>query len=180
MHIFDNNFREIFISQIVSMAVGMLAGFVLAFYTGNLLLLPGLLIVLPGFLELRGAISGAFSSRLSSGLFLGVISAKTFNTRLIRSNLVASFVLAIVASFVLGLIACAFTYLLSGIFFVKLILIAVVAGVIANFIEIPLALFSTFYLFRKGHDPNNIMGPFILSTGDLVSIISLAIAMVVI
>ena len=41
-------------------------------------------------------------------------------------------------------------------------------------------LFVTFYLFRKGHDPNNIMGPFITSTGDVTSIISLLIALVLI
>jgi len=56
----------------------------------------------------------------------------------------------------------------------------VIAGIIVNAIEIPLTLFTTFYLFRKGHDPNNIMGPFITSTGDVTSIISLLIALVLI
>jgi len=61
----------------------------------------------------------------------------------------------------------------------KIILMPLVAGVIANLIEIPLTLFATFYLFKKGHDPNNIIGPFVTTTGDITSIISLLIAMVI-
>ena len=62
---------------------------------------------------------------------------------------------------------------------VKIIFLPLFAGIIANAIEIPLTFFVTIYLFKKGHDPNNIMGPFVTSTGDITSIISLLIAMVI-
>lgn len=62
----------------------------------------------------------------------------------------------------------------------QIIAIPVIAGAIANAIEIPLALFATFYLFRKGHDPNNVMGPLITSTGDVISIVSLLAAVAII
>ena len=62
----------------------------------------------------------------------------------------------------------------------EIILLPVIAGVIANAIEIPLTLFVTFYLFKKGHDPNNIMGPFVTSTGDITSILAILIALVII
>ncbi len=177
--VFNGDFREILASQLVSIAGGMIAGIALVFFTGKLYLLPGILIVIPGFFEMRGAISGSFSSRLSSGLFLGVINPKKLNTDLIHANLIASFALAIFVSLVLGVIACVFTYFISGIFFPELIAVTLLAGIISNSIEIPIALFATFYLFREGHDPNNIMGPFITSVGDVVGIISLAVAMVV-
>src|SRR3989344_4636173 len=74
--------------------------------------------------------------------------------------------------------------IIAGIFLAsfhnKLILIAVIAGIIANIIEIIITLVVTFYLFRKGHDPNNVMGPFLTSTGDISSIIALLIAMVIV
>jgi cation transporter-like permease len=41
-------------------------------------------------------------------------------------------------------------------------------------------LIFTFYFFKKGHDPNNVMGPFVSSLGDVTSVISLLIAMVII
>ncbi|HLC92619.1 MAG TPA: magnesium transporter [archaeon] len=180
MWLSDKNFHDILYSQLFSVAAGLLAGLALFSYKQELFLLPGLLILLPGFLEMRGSISGSFASRISSGLFLGVISHEKLNTRLIRSNLIASFALALLVSFALGTIASLFTFFFSGAIYLEIIVIAVLAGLIANAIEIPIALFSTFYLFRKGHDPNNVIGPFILSTGDLVSILSLMVAVAVV
>lgn len=180
MSIFDKSFKEIFLSQIVSIIGGLIAGTILALYTDKLLLIPGMLILLPGFLEMRGNISGSFASRLSSGLFLGVINPNKVKTKIIRGNLLSSFLLAIIISFTLGLIAFLFNLLVFKIAISKIILLPLIAGIIANAIEIPLTLAVTFYLFKKGHDPNNIIGPFVTSTGDITSIASLLIALVII
>jgi mgtE-like transporter len=180
MEFFDKDFKEIFSAQIISIIGGLIAGTFLAVYTNKIILIPGILILLPGFLEMRGNISGTFSSRLSSGLFLKVIKPNKINTRIIRSNLTASFLLAIFVSLILGLIAFLFNYLILKKITLEIILLPLIAGILANIIEIVLTLFTTFYLFRKGLDPNNIMGPFITSTGDITSIISLLIALTII
>ncbi|MBI4447606.1 magnesium transporter [Candidatus Woesearchaeota archaeon] len=180
MAIFDANFKEIFSSQLVSIIGGLIAGTILAVYTDQILLIPGMLILLPGFLEMRGNISGSFAARLSSGLFLRVINADRTKTKLIRGNLFASFFLAFFVSLALGVIAFLFNLIVFKLFTLKIIFLPLIAGIIANAIEIPLTLFVTFYLFKKGHDPNNIMGPFVTSTGDITSIASLLIALVII
>ncbi len=180
MNIFDKNFKEIFLSQIVSIIGGLIAGTILAVYTNKLLILPGMFIILPGLLEMRGNISGSFASRLSSGLFLGVVKPNKFKTKIIRGNLIASFLLVIVLCLVLGLIAFGFNYFISNTITPNMILLPLIVGLIANVIEIPLTLFVTFYLFRKGHDPNNTIGPFVTSTGDITTIISLMIGLLVI
>lgn len=177
MGVFDRQFREIFFSQLVSILGGLIAGTILAASTDKLLLLPGMFILLPGFLELRGNISGSMAARLTSGLFLGVIHPTQKRSKVVKGNTLASFILVIIISFVLGLLAFAFSYLAFGIFVPKILLIAVFAGILANLLEIPLTLFLTFYFFKKGHDPNNIMGPFVTSTGDITSIISLLVVM---
>ncbi len=177
--IFDKNFKEIFSSQIVSVIGGLIVGTILAIHTERMLLIPGMLILLPGFLEMRGNISGSFASRLSSGLFLKVIKPNKINTKVIRGNLAASFLQVIIVSLALGLIAFLFNFLALHILTPRIILIPVIAAIIANIVEIPLTLFTTFYLFKKGHDPNNIMGPFVTSTGDVTSTVSLLIALVV-
>lgn len=180
MGLFDKSFKEIFSSQIASIVGGLIAGTVLAIYADKLLLIPGMFVLLPGFLEMRGNISGSFASRLSSGLFLGVVKPNKFKTKVVKGNLLASFLLAIFVSFVLGLVAFLFNLFVFRTFMLKIILLPLIAGVIANAIEIPLTLLATFYLFRKGHDPNNIMGPFVTSTGDITSIVALLIALAVI
>jgi mgtE-like transporter len=180
MDIFDKGFREILSSEIISVLGGLVAGVFLAVFTNQLLVIPGILILLPGFLEMRGNISGSLASRLSSGLFLGVIKPDKIETNIIKGNLAATFFLAIVISIVLGFVAFLFSFFTMGVLVFRIILIPLVAGIIANGIEILLTLFFTFYLFRKGHDPNNIMGPFITTTGDITSIVSLLVAMVVV
>ena len=180
MQLLDKNFNEILSFELLALVGSLLAGTILASYFDKLFLLPGIFILLPGFLEMRGNISGAFSSRLSSGLFLDVVKPNKLNTRIIRGNLLASFLLVILISFLLGLIPFLFNYLILDIFTPKIILVPLIAGIIANLIEIPFALLVTFYIFKKGHDPNNIMGPLVTSTGDVTSIISLLIALVII
>ncbi len=179
MAVFDEKFKEIFSAQIVSLIGGLIAGTLLAIYTEKLLLIPGILILIPGFLEMRGNISGTLASRLSSGLFLRVINPKKIETRIVKGNLVASFFLAIIVSLALGTIAMLFNYLVLGVATPEIIVLALLAGVLANTIEIPLTLIVTFYLFRRGHDPNNIIGPFITATGDVVSIFSLLLVVMI-
>lgn len=180
MGIFDKSFVEIFSSQIVSIAGGLIAGTMLAMYIDKIMFLPGMFILLPGFLEMRGNISGTFASRLSAGLFLGVIKPDKIKTKIVKGNMLASFFLAFFVSLALGLIAFLFSFFIFKTVAFEIILIPLIAGIIANCIEVVITLFATFYLFRKGHDPNNIMGPFVTSVGDITSIVSLLIALVIV
>jgi len=180
MAFFDQDFFEILSAETVSMIGGLLVGTALAVYTNQFLLIPGMLVLLPGFFEMRGNISGSFAARLASGLYLGVIDPNKSRSRIIFENLVASFVLAIAVSLALGLIAFGFIWIIAQTLYYKIILLSLIAGILANAIEIPLTLYATFYLFRKGHDPNNIMGPFVSVTGDVISLSALLIAVVVV
>lgn len=177
---FGKDFREILTAEFISVTGGVLAGTALAFATGEIALIPGLLIVLPGFLEMRGNVSGSLSSRLSSGLFLGVVKPRMEHNRIVRGNVVASFLLAIAACLILGCLAYAVNLLVFGVANPAIFFIVLLAGLIANIIEIPATIFFTFWLFRGGHDPNNVMGPFVTTLGDIVSVCSLLIAMVAI
>lgn len=177
MQLLDKDFKEIFSAELISIIGSLITGIFLAVYTDKIFLIPGMLILLPGFLEMRGNISGTLSSRISSGLFLKVIKKEKMNTPLIWANILASSILALFVSLCLGLIAFLCNYLILKVIVFKIILLPVIAGILSNIIEITITLFTTFYLFRRGHDPNNIMGPFITSTGDITSIISLLVTL---
>lgn len=179
MNIFDEKFKEIFYSQLVSVTGGLITGTLLAVYTNNLLLIPGMLIILPGFLEMRGNISGSLAARLTAGMFLGIVNPNRIKTKIVIGNVIASFVLAVLISLFLGLVAFVFNFFVFSFFTPKIILLPLIAGVVANAIEIPITIFFTFYLFKKNHDPNNIMGPFLTSTGDITSVLSLVLVAMV-
>ncbi|MEM3074424.1 MAG: magnesium transporter [Candidatus Pacearchaeota archaeon] len=176
----ERDFKEIFSSQFISLIGGIFAGTILAVYTNNLLLIPGMLILLPGFLEMRGGISGSLAARITSGMFLGFIKPNKIKTKIIKGNIIASFILVIIVSLFLGVLAYFFTLIIFDTSFPKIIIYSLLAALIANIIEIPLTLFFTFYLFKKGYDPDNIMGPFVTTTGDITSIISLLVVIMTI
>lgn len=180
MSLFDKDFKEIFSSELVSIIVGLIAGTLLAIYTKKILLIPGMLILLPAFLEMRGNLDGSLSSRISSGLFLGVVKPKRYNTQIIKGNQKASILLALGLSLLLGFIVFLINYFVFGIIYVNIIFLVLLAAIFSSLIEIPLIIAITFYLFRKGHDPNNIMGPFLTSTGDVASILGLLIGVLLI
>ena len=173
--LFDSAFKDIFSAQAFSIIGGILAGIVLALYTDKIFLIPGMLIILPGFMAMRGNISGTFASRISSGLFLKVINPNNANTPLVKGNVRGSFILGIIVSFVLGIVAFIFNYLTLGILVPLIILVPLLAGILSTFFLTPLTLSATLYIFKKGHDPNNIMGPFVTTIGDVTSILSLLI-----
>lgn len=172
------DFREILSGEFLSLTGGIAAGFILASALDKIMLVPGLLILLPGFLEMRGAISGTMSARLSSALFLKVTKPKISGNKFLRENVIASFILSFIVSLLLGIISYAFSYYFFGITSLKIIYVAVAAGVLSNLILIPLTVLFNFWLFRRGHDPNNIMGPYITTIGDIVSVLSILAAIV--
>ncbi|MBI2076544.1 MAG: magnesium transporter [Candidatus Aenigmarchaeota archaeon] len=172
--------KEILPVEIISITGGLLAGTMLTFAAGEIYLIPGFLILLPGFLEMRGNISGSLSARLSAGLFLGAVKPKFAGGKILKGNIVASFALVVFLSLFLGMIAYAASSYFFGVAEIKIILIALIAGILSNVVEIPLTIMATFWLFRHGYDPNNIMGPYVTTTGDIISILSLLIAIVII
>ena len=174
------DFDEILTAEMASTAGGLAAGTLLAFITNQIELIPALLIFLPGFLEMRGSISGSLAARLSSGLFLGAERPRMRKNRILRGNVAAALLLVVIVSLVLGAVAFLANAALFGIHDSRIIGIALVAGILSNLIEIPVTVLATFWLFRHGHDPNNIMGPYVTTTGDISSIISIFIAVLII
>lgn len=180
MYLFDKDFKEIFSSELISIIIGLFAGTLLAIYTKKLLIIPGILLLLPAFLEMRGNLDGSLASRISSGLFLGVINPRKYNTKIIKGNELAVVLLALGLSLILGFIVFLVDYYIFGVFYTRVIFLPLLAAIFSSLIEIPLVVLATLYFFRKGHDPNNIMGPFLTSTGDVASIIGLLIGVIII
>lgn len=177
---FWKDFDEILTAEMASVTGGIAAGTILAFVVNKIELIPAIFILLPGFLEMRGNISGSLSARMSSALFLDVAKPKVRKNRILRGNVLAAILLAIVVSTVLGFVAFFANMVFFGVLDYRIIAISLMAGLLSNLIEIPLTVFTTFWLFRHGHDPNNIMGPYVTTTGDISSILSIFIAVLII
>ena len=135
---------------------------------------PGLLIIVPGLLGLRGNISSALGARLSSGLHLGYISTKKFSKGL-EDNIKISILLSVFVSFVLSVLAwltCAYlgTSCMSLANFVLITVITgLMSGVLMSFTTSGIAIFS----YRHGLDPDNTTLPAAASIGDIITMVCL-------
>lgn len=169
-----SDFKEIVSAEFISITGGLMAGLILSFMLDKIYLVPGLFILIPGFLEMRGSLSGSLAARISSGLFLGVVKPR-FSDMIVKSNIIATVFLVILSSVILGV----FAYISSSYFFgienVEIIFVSIIAGFV-SLLMTPVTVFTTMWLFRHGHDPNNIMGPYITTLGDLMSVVAFIIA----
>lgn len=134
--------------------------------------IPGLIVVIPAIIALRGNISTALGSRLGSAYHLGLIDAKNMWNKELKQNIIGSLILSFLMSFIIGILA----YVTSLIFNVQpdpfvLIAIVVLAGVISGLILMSLTIIIIYIVFRQGYDPDNITGPALTTFGDIVTML---------
>lgn len=165
---------------VVSLVAGLFAGTILGTETmrEGIESVPGILILLPAFLATRGGVYGSLGARLSSGLHQGLIEPRfDLGNRRLRNAVVASFVNGMVVS--VGIAVIAFLVLLAlgrtG-NLVELVGIMVVAGFLSAILMLSVLISVLFAGYRRGLDPDNLIGPVVTTLGDVFGIVFLLIA----
>ncbi len=152
---------------------GIFAGNILGLMTTLFQTIPGLIVVIPGIIALRGNISTAFGSRLGSAYHLGVINAENMWNEELKQNVMGSLVLSIIVSLLVGILS----YTTTVIFFninpnpYKLISIVFLAGLFSALILTSLTIIIIYLVFKRGYDPDNITGPALATVGDIITMI---------
>lgn len=163
--------------EILATFGGVIAGIILSGMTEQLEIIPGLLVITPAVLGLRGNISCALGSRLGSAVHMGLITRIERNPELIN-NIGGSLTLSLILTFLLGLMGHYMTVLLGLESAGPLILIsiAVIGGVSSGIILSIITVLLALGMFRFGFDPDNIVTPSIATIGDIVSMFMLFVA----
>ena len=164
--------KESLISLLICAIGDLIAGIILGNMTVFLETFPGLLVIIPGAIGMRGNIFGSFASRLSTNLHIGIISPKFKFSEDLNQNIFSSFVLTLVLSLFLAIISKIFCLLLhyQSMPLIDFILICILAGIISNLIMLPITMFVSFKSFDHGWDPDNITSPIIAAFGDLFTL----------
>ena len=157
---------------LVSAAVSSVAGIYLGSVRENLLLIPGLMVLLPSIIHIRGSIAGVLASRLSSAMHLGEFSVDFGEGSVLGDNIRVSFVVTILIAFVLGI----FAYVASRIFgypvigVTDLVLISVVTGILAGTVVTGITLLIALASYRYGLDLDMIAAPTVTTFGDIITL----------
>ena len=168
----DYIIKEGLIALLICGVGDLIAGIILGKMTFFLETFPGLLVVIPGAIGMRGNIFGSFASRLSTNLHIGLISPQFEFSEDLNYNIYSSFVLTLVLSIFLGIVGKIFCILLHypSMELIDFILICTIAGIISNLIMLPITMFVSFKSFEHGWDPDNITSPIIAAFGDLFTL----------
>lgn len=170
--------REALPFELVATVGGVLAGLILSGMTDELQMIPGLIVIAPAVLGMRGNISSTLGSRLGSAIHMGLITEVDRKNPELTNNIFGSLLLSFMLSIFLGILGHFMTLAmgLESAGPLVLIAIAVIAGVSSGLILSVVAVLFALGMFRFGFDPDNVVTPSIATIGDIVSMIMLFIA----
>ncbi len=156
----------------ISSLASMLAGITLGYMTGTLQLIPGLLVLIPPAIGMRGNIFGAVGSRLGTSLHIGTFELALSKGSVLRENLESSLILTMITSFIMGILAKFISEImgLSSVGVSSFIFISVIGGVLAGLVLVFINILIGFVGFRKNWDIDNISAPLITAAGDIVTL----------
>ncbi|MGK2957056.1 MAG: magnesium transporter [Acidimicrobiales bacterium] len=157
----------------------LVAGVALGLMTDTLSEMPGLLLLVPAAIGMRGNIFGALGSRLSTSIHMGTFGLSRRVDTVVGQNILASMVLTLSVSLSLAglakLVAVAFS-LPGSISFWELVLISVVGGVISSLVVLVATLGLAAGSTRFGWDLDNVAAPLVSAIGDVIGLPSLWLA----
>ena len=167
---------RLFLTGFVALLICAFAASAAGIYLGSardvIYLLPGLMVMVPPSINMRGSISGVLASRLSSSMHLGAFDVEFSRKSVLGSNLRASFLSTVVIGFWLGLIVsgiCA-VFGIEGLSAIDYVVISVVSGIISGLIVMGITLIVVLVSYRFGLDLDMIAAPTVTTAGDIVTL----------
>ncbi len=174
-----NALGESFIALSICAISGLFAGILLTNMGDVFAKFPGIFVLIPGAIAMRGNIFGALGSRLSSELHIGILSPELKKSPLLKQSISSSIILTFLLSLLLAFASkglCEITGQASMQLF-DFIIISILAGLISSLILLPLTIIIALKSYENGWDPDNVTTPLIAALGDLFTIPSLMLSL---
>jgi len=171
--------RQGFSALLVSSFGDLVAGVTLGVITGTLEKLPGLLVLVPAAIGMRGNIFGALGSRLGTAIHTGQFSLARRRDTIVGQNLMAALLLSVSISFVLGVLAKAIAVAFSvpgSISILDFVVISVVGGILSSVVVAAITVAVAALAVRREWDLDNVAAPVVTAAGDMVTLPSLFLA----
>ncbi|WP_396611032.1 magnesium transporter [Haloferax sp. S1W] len=172
-------YREALPALSASLVGGLVAGVVLGGMRAELRAVPGLLVLVPALLATRGNVYGSLGARVATALHQGLIEPhvtagddrlQAAATAALANGVLTSTFAAIVAFFLLTLLGSPVAPLSV------LVGIAIIAGLLSGIVLTAVVVTVVFAGYRRGHNPDTLVGPIVTTTGDVFGILFLLIA----
>ena len=171
--------RQSLVALALNSLTSFAAGACLSAITGTLRDLPGLLVLVPAAIGLRGNVFSALGSRLSTTVHLGTFRVSARRDSAFGQNVAASLVLTLGISLVAALGASVLVLTLGisdrpavG----DLVLVSILGGTIASVVVLAATVGLSVAATRFGWDLDNLVAPIVSTLADVVTIPALWVA----
>ncbi len=163
----------------VNSTTSLVAGITLGALTDTFDRLPGLLVLVPAAIGLRGNVFSALGSRLSTAVHTGTFSLSRRRGTVLTENVVSALVLTTGLSLALALGAWLLATVAlptTPIPLVDLALISIVGGLLASAVVLAVTVGLTVAATRREWDLDNLVAPVVATMGDVLTLPALWLA----
>jgi mgtE-like transporter len=171
--------RQSMIALTVAALTSVAAGLTLSAIRGRLEELPGMLVMVPAAIAMRGNIYGAMGNRLSTAIHTGRFNISRRTDTVVGQNVLAAGVVTLATSVALAvmakLTAVAFG-LANTISFAEFITISVVGGILSSVVLMAATLALARSSTRRSWDLDNVLAPIMSAAGDVITLPALFLA----
>jgi len=151
----------------------LVAGAFLGSITGTFERYPGLLVLVPAAIGLRGNIFGTFGSRISTTIHSGTFRLSTRRDTILGQNVLAAGILTLAMSLLLAVTAKTIAVGLgieNTISVLELAVISIVGGALGSLVVMAATLGLTAGAVRYGWDLDNVNAPLVSTLGDVLTL----------
>lgn len=175
-----SDLRQSLVALLLNSTTSFVAGATLASITGTLQALPGLLVLAPAAIGLRGNVFSALGNRLSTTVHLGTFSFSARKESAFAQNVAAAMVLTLAVSLLMaigaGLLVLGLDLSDSPSVIWKLALVSILGGTLASLVVLAATVGLTLAAVRYGWDLDNLVAPTVSTLGDVLTIPALWLA----
>jgi mgtE-like transporter len=171
--------RQSLVSLTLNSSTSLIAGAVLGSITDTFERLPGLLVLVPAAIGLRGNVFSALGNRLSTAIHLGNFRLSVRRQTLMGQNVAASMVLTLFLSLLLAVVAKVVAVALGvthTISVLDLALVSIVGGALASLVVLVATIVLAAGSVRFGWDLASLTAPLVSTLGDVLTLPALWLA----
>ena len=172
-------YREALPALSASLVGGLLAGVVLGGMRAEFEAVPGLLVLVPALLATRGNVYGSLGARIATALHQGMVDPhlREVDDRLVRAATAALANGLLASVFAATAVVAVLTALGSPVASLSaLVGVALVAGLLSGVTLTVVIVTAIFAGYRRGYNPDTLVGPLVTTTGDVFGVVFLLIA----
>ena len=172
-------YRDSLIALLLAAITSLVAGLTLAATTGTLESLPGLLLLVPAALAVKGNVFGALGSRLGTSIHAGTFRLSPRLDTVVGQNTAAALLLSIAVSVAIAVMAkgVAIAFSVSPTMsLADFIVVSTVGGLLASVFILAVTLMLASGSVRYDWDLDNVVSPLVTAASDVMSLPALVLA----